>query len=72
MREIGRIEAAFKNAGLSERYNIWVTSDHGFSTYTGGVDVAAMSVRLLRSCPTARPALSRAAVRSTFATAIRE
>jgi arylsulfatase A-like enzyme len=40
--EIGRIEAAFKNARLSERYNIWVTSDHGFSTYTGGVDVAAM------------------------------
>ena len=40
--EIGRIEAAFKNAGLFERYNIWVTSDHGFSTYTGGVDVAAI------------------------------
>lgn len=53
--EIGRIEAAFKNAGLSERYNIWVTSDHGFSTYTGGVDVAAIVSPFAAKLPDGSP-----------------
>ena len=53
--QIGRIEVAFKNAGLSERYNIWVTSDHGFSTYTGGVDVAAMIRPFAATLPDGSP-----------------
>ncbi len=40
--EIGRIEDGLSAAGLLERYNIWVTSDHGFSTHTGGVDLGAL------------------------------
>jgi arylsulfatase A-like enzyme len=40
--EIARIEDGLRTAGLLERYDIWVTSDHGFSTHTGGVDLQAM------------------------------
>lgn len=40
--EIKRVEDGLKAAGLFETYDIWVTSDHGFSTYTGGVDLAAV------------------------------
>ena len=40
--EIGRIQEGLAAAGLLERYNIWVTSDHGFSTHTGGVDLGAL------------------------------
>jgi predicted AlkP superfamily pyrophosphatase or phosphodiesterase len=38
-RQIGRIEAGLRAAGLFDRYDIWVTSDHGFSTYTGAPDL---------------------------------
>lgn len=41
-REIKRLEDGLKAAGLFETYNIWVTSDHGFTTYTGGIDLAAL------------------------------
>src|SRR6185436_19436816 len=37
--EIQRIEDGLKAAGLFDQYNIWVTSDHGFSTHTGGVNL---------------------------------
>lgn len=40
-REIGRVEDGLAAAGLLEAYDIWVTSDHGFSTHTGAADVAA-------------------------------
>ena len=40
--EIGRIQDGLAAAGLLERYNLWVTSDHGFSTYTGGADLGAL------------------------------
>jgi arylsulfatase A-like enzyme len=53
--QIGRIEAAFKDAGLYERYNIWVTSDHGFSTYTGGIDVAAIVSPFAAKLPDGSP-----------------
>ena len=33
--QIARIEDGLKAAGLFDTYNIWVTSDHGFSTHTG-------------------------------------
>jgi arylsulfatase A-like enzyme len=41
-RQIGRIQDALKSAGLFDGYNIWVTSDHGFSTYTGAPDVRSV------------------------------
>jgi arylsulfatase A-like enzyme len=37
--EIGRIEDGLKAAGLFDSYDIWVTSDHGFSTHTGAIDL---------------------------------
>ncbi|MEZ5284698.1 MAG: alkaline phosphatase family protein [Vicinamibacterales bacterium] len=39
---LGRIEDALRDAGLLDTYDIWVTSDHGFSTYTGAVDLRAV------------------------------
>ena len=41
-REIKRVEDGLRAAGLFERYNVWVTSDHGFTTYTGGIDLSAL------------------------------
>jgi arylsulfatase A-like enzyme len=41
-REIKRIEDALDAAGLSESYDIWVTSDHGFSTHVGAIDLDAV------------------------------
>ena len=41
-RELERLEDGLRAAGLFETYDIWVTSDHGFSTYTGGVDLSAL------------------------------
>ena len=40
--EIKRIEDGLKAAGLFDGYDIWVTSDHGFSTHTGAVDLDAV------------------------------
>ena len=40
--EIGRIQDELRAAGLFDDVNIWVTSDHGFSTHTGGVDIEAV------------------------------
>ena len=37
--EIGRIVAALAAKGLQDKVNIFVTSDHGFSTHTGKVDL---------------------------------
>ena len=37
--EIGRIQDGLDAAGRLDDYDIWVTSDHGFSTHTGGVDL---------------------------------
>jgi arylsulfatase A-like enzyme len=39
--DIGRIEDALRSRGLLERTNILVTSDHGFSTHTGTLKLAA-------------------------------
>lgn len=41
-REVLNIQEGLKAAGLFDDYNIWVTSDHGFATYTGAPDVRAM------------------------------
>jgi arylsulfatase A-like enzyme len=40
--EIKNIEDGLQAAGLMSTYNIWVTSDHGFATYTGAADVRAV------------------------------
>jgi len=39
--EIGRIEDALKAKGLLERTDVIVTTDHGFSTHTGGFTLEA-------------------------------
>ena len=39
---IGRIEDALRTSGALERTNIIVTSDHGFSTHTGELNLAAL------------------------------
>ena len=40
--EIARIQEGLAEAGLLDTTNIWVTSDHGFSEHTGGVDLARL------------------------------
>ncbi|HJZ75809.1 MAG TPA: alkaline phosphatase family protein [Vicinamibacterales bacterium] len=39
--EIGRLEDALRARGLLDQTNIIVTSDHGFSTHTGGLELEA-------------------------------
>jgi predicted AlkP superfamily pyrophosphatase or phosphodiesterase len=41
-RQIGRIQDGLKTAGRLDQYDIWVTSDHGFSTYTGAPDIRSI------------------------------
>jgi len=41
-REVKNIQDGLAAAGLLDKYNIWVTSDHGFATYTGAPDVGAV------------------------------
>lgn len=40
--EVGRIEEGLRAAGLFDDYDIWVTSDHGFSTHGMAVDLGAI------------------------------
>ena len=40
--EIGRVLSRLDDAALLTDVNIWVTSDHGFSTHTGAVDLSAV------------------------------
>ena len=41
-REVLNIQEGLRAAGLFDVYNIWVTSDHGFATYTGAPNVRAL------------------------------
>ena len=41
-REIKNIQDGLTALGLLDKYNIWVTSDHGFATYTGAPNVSAV------------------------------
>lgn len=54
-REIGRIEDGLAAAGLLDGYDIWVTSDHGFSTHTGAVDVASLLKPFAATLPDGTP-----------------
>lgn len=40
--EVGRIVAALEEKGLQDKVNIFVTSDHGFSTHTGKADLSGL------------------------------
>lgn len=55
--EIGRIEDGLAAAGLRDSTDIWVTSDHGFSTHTGAVDVASLLKPLGRLLPDGTPSI---------------
>jgi arylsulfatase A-like enzyme len=49
--EIGRVEDALRMKGLLDRTNIIVTSDHGFSTHTGGFRLDEFVAPLARTMP---------------------
>jgi predicted AlkP superfamily pyrophosphatase or phosphodiesterase len=53
--EIKRIEDGLKAAGLFDSYDIWVTSDHGFSTHTGSIDLNTLLKPFARSLPDGSP-----------------
>jgi arylsulfatase A-like enzyme len=53
--EIARIEDGLRAAGLLERYDIWVTADHGFSTHTGAIDLQAMLKPFAGTLPDGSP-----------------
>lgn len=53
--EIGRIEDALRSRGLLTRTNILVTSDHGFSTHTGELTLAAAVAPFTRTLPDGTP-----------------
>jgi arylsulfatase A-like enzyme len=53
--EIKRIEDGLRAANLFDSYDIWVTSDHGFSSYTGAPDVAALLKPFAKGMPDGSP-----------------
>ena len=52
---IGRIEDGLRDRGVLERTNILVTSDHGFSTHTGGLDLRALVAPFVKPMPDGSP-----------------
>ena len=54
-REVANIQNGLRAAGLLDRYNIWVTSDHGFATYTGAPDVRALLKPFAGTLPDGTP-----------------
>ncbi len=53
--ELERIQDGLRAAGLLETFNIWVASDHGFSTHTGGVDLDALLASFAGELPDGTP-----------------
>ena len=53
--ELGRLEDGLRAAGRLETFNIWVTSDHGFSTHTDGVDLDALLAPFAGELPDGTP-----------------
>jgi arylsulfatase A-like enzyme len=49
--EIQRLQDGLAGLGLLDSYDIWVTSDHGFSTHTGAPDLGAILRPLTRAMP---------------------
>jgi arylsulfatase A-like enzyme len=52
---IGRIEDTLRSKGLLDRTNILVTSDHGFSTHTGELKLAALVQPFSKPMPDGSP-----------------
>ena len=53
--EIGRVEDWLRAQGRLEATNLIVTSDHGFSTHTGGFDLPALVTPFVRAMPDGTP-----------------
>ncbi len=53
--EIGRIQDGLRAAGRLDAFNLWVTSDHGFSTHTGAVDLEALLAPFAGELPDGSP-----------------
>jgi arylsulfatase A-like enzyme len=53
--EIGRIEDALQSKGLADRTNLIVTSDHGFSTHTGTLELGALVKPFSQPMPDGSP-----------------
>jgi arylsulfatase A-like enzyme len=53
--EIKRIEDGLKAQGLVDSYDIWVTSDHGFSTHTGAADLKGLIQPFTGTLPDGSP-----------------
>ena len=53
--EIGRLEDALRARGVLERTNILVTSDHGFSTHTGGFQLRGLLEPFVQKMPDGSP-----------------
>ena len=53
--EIGRIEDALQSKGLADRTNLLVTSDHGFSTHTGTLELGALVKPFSQPLPDGSP-----------------
>ena len=54
---IKRVEDGLKAAGLFDNYSIWVSSDHGFSTYTGAADLDRLLSPFAHALPDGSPAI---------------
>jgi predicted AlkP superfamily pyrophosphatase or phosphodiesterase len=54
-QEIKRLEDGLAALGLLDSYNIWVTSDHGFATHTGAVDIDALLKPFAGTLPDGSP-----------------
>ena len=53
--EIARIQDGLRAAEQLHAFNIWVTSDHGFSTHTGAVDLDALLAPFAGTLPDGSP-----------------
>jgi arylsulfatase A-like enzyme len=53
--EIKRLLEGLSQTGVLSAFDIWVTSDHGFSTYTGAPDLKAMLQRYGGALPDGTP-----------------
>lgn len=53
--EIKIIQEGLSALGVLDRYNIWVTSDHGFATHTGAVNIAALLKPFAGTMPDGSP-----------------
>lgn len=54
-REVLNVQEGLRAAGLFDVYNIWVTSDHGFATYTGAPDVRGLLQPFAGALPDGSP-----------------